>query len=228
MPERPPPATAVVTANDRFKRRSIVVSSNALILAVGIHFAAFALFPRMTAADINVVGPEDLEIIPPPKAPDIPEAPQRIQRPAAPVISEVVVDEQVLPPTDPRQWSREELLRPPAPRARDDSAVPFTAPMTVRPRLLNEREVARALERGYPALLREAGIGGTTLVWFFLDEDGRVLRTQVNATSGYDALDRAALEVAAIMRFSPAMNRNDRVRVWVSVPIRFEVRTPQS
>jgi outer membrane biosynthesis protein TonB len=36
--------------------------------------------------------------------------------------------------------------------------------------------VQRALERNYPPLLRDAGIGGTPVVWFFIDENGRVLK----------------------------------------------------
>jgi periplasmic protein TonB len=101
---------------------------------------------------------------------------------------------------------------------------PVFTPMTVQPELQNRRQVQQTLERTYPPLLRDAGIGGTPTVWFFIDEDGRVLRTQMHESSGHGALDEAALRVAEMMRFSPAMNRDKKVPVWVSIPIVFQAR----
>jgi protein TonB len=108
--------------------------------------------------------------------------------------------------------------------AENIEAAPAFTPMTIRPELKNEAEVARALERAYPPLLRDAGIGGTTIVWFFIDERGTVVKTQLNQTSGYDALDEAALKVANVMKFSPAKNRDQIVRVWVQIPIKFTAK----
>jgi TonB family protein len=117
-------------------------------------------------------------------------------------------------------------LPPPPPRA--DAAQlaerPVFTPMTVPPELRNRREVQQALERSYPALLRDAGIGGTPTVWFFIDEDGRVQRTMLHQSSGHQALDEAALRVAAVMEFAAAINRDRRVPVWVSIPIVFTAR----
>jgi protein TonB len=91
----------------------------------------------------------------------------------------------------------------------------------VKPDIKNREEVQRALQREYPALLRDAGIGGTVLVWFFIDEDGHVVRTLVQESSGYEALDNAALKVAGIIQFTPALNRDKRVPVWISLPVTF-------
>lgn len=98
------------------------------------------------------------------------------------------------------------------------------AVLTTLPRLLNEAELKRELERAYPAFLRDAGIGGEVLVWLLLDENGRVVKTEVKSSSGHAALDEAALRVGELMRFSPARNRDRDVRVWVSVPFRFTTR----
>jgi protein TonB len=84
--------------------------------------------------------------------------------------------------------------------------------------------VGRALEREYPPLLRDAGIGGTVVVYLFIDEEGTVQNTRVNQSSGHTSLDEAALRVGSVMRFSPAMNRDKKVPVWVSLPITFQVR----
>jgi TonB family protein len=98
--------------------------------------------------------------------------------------------------------------------------------MTQRPELQNMVAVRDALIASYPPLLRDAGIGGTVLVWFFIDDEGVVRRTSLSRTSGYAALDEAALAVASIMRFSPARNRDQRVPVWVEIPIVFSLPRP--
>jgi protein TonB len=103
----------------------------------------------------------------------------------------------------------------------DVAAAPTFTPYTVSPELRNRREVGQALVKLYPKLLRESGIGGTVLVWFFIDETGKVRKAQLKEKSGYPALDEAALRVADIMEFTPALNRDRKVAVWVSLPIEF-------
>jgi TonB family protein len=101
--------------------------------------------------------------------------------------------------------------------------VPGFTPMTVRPTLTNVDEVQRALVREYPAVLRDAGIGGVVTVWCFIGTNGIVEQTRVFESSGFEALDAASLNVASVMRFTPAYNRDQIVRVWVQIPIRFQV-----
>ena len=98
--------------------------------------------------------------------------------------------------------------------------------MTVRPEIKNRREVGEALVRLYPPLLRNAGIGGEVVVWFFLSEEGTVLDRRVSQSSGYTQFDEAALEVADVFRFTPALNRDRIVQVWIQLPITFQVQTP--
>jgi protein TonB len=99
-------------------------------------------------------------------------------------------------------------------------------PMTQQPMLKNVAEVERALQRLYPPLLRDAGVGGSTIMWFLIDEQGMVVKTQVFKPSGYKQFDDAAVNVAEVMRFSPAKNHEKVVRVWVQVPITFTARQP--
>ena len=102
-----------------------------------------------------------------------------------------------------------------------DPETPSFTPHTVKPRLINLADVERALIREYPPLLRDAGIGGTVVVWLFIDAEGRVGNTKVDKESGYAQFDEAAREVGSIMRFTPAQNRDLKVPVWVSIPITF-------
>lgn len=107
---------------------------------------------------------------------------------------------------------------------RDLSQKPAFTPFTVGPDIKNRQEVARAMEENYPPLLREAGIGGTATIWFFLDETGAVQSVQVNESSGHPALDDAAMRVAEAVEFTPALNREEAVPVWISLPITFTTR----
>ena len=110
-------------------------------------------------------------------------------------------------------------------RPEDRAAIeagPVFTPMTVRPEILNASEVQAALVREYPPILRDAGIGGTVVVWYYISETGQVLNARVSEGSGQAELDAASLRVAAVFQFSPAMNRDRPVSVWIPIPITFD------
>ena len=57
----------------------------------------------------------------------------------------------------------------------------------------------------------------------FVDEQGKAARSQIHTSSGYPALDNAAAQIVEQMEFSPAMNRDKPVGVWIAQPIDFSV-----
>jgi protein TonB len=216
------------SANDRFKKGFAKWFWGSLAFATVVHFLIFAFWPTMSAADVSMDAIE-LEAVELPPEIEIPPPPAAIARPATPVVSaDADVEEDItIAPTTFAENPIEELPPPPsgtAAAAEDLSAAPTFTPYTVSPELKNRAEVGRALERNYPPLLRDAGIGGTVLVWFFIDETGRVVKTQVNRSSGHRALDDAALLVANEMVFIPAQNRDKKVPVWVALPIVFKTK----
>ena len=215
------------TANDRFHESFARILWECIILATVLHLALFDLWPEMRAADISYSAPELTAIELPPEI-EIPEAPKAIARPAVPVIATGDVDEDItIAPTTFESNPVTTLPPPPSLEEspyHDISEAPTFTPFTVRPEIKNRFEIEQTLEREYPPLLREAGIGGSVQVWFFLDESGKVVKTQVAQTSGHLALDQAALSVANIARFTPALNRDKRVPVWISLPITFATR----
>jgi len=215
------------SANDRFRMGFGKWFWGSLALATIIHFLIFGLWPTMSAADVSMNAVE-LEAVELPPEIEIPPPPAAIARPATPVVSaDADVEEDItIAPTTFAENPIEDLPPPPTATtvAEDISAAPTFTPYTVSPELKNRTEVARALERNYPPLLRDAGVGGTVLVWFFIDETGRVVKTQLNQSSGYQALDDAALRVANVMVFSPAQNRDRKVPVWVALPIVFKTK----
>jgi TonB family protein len=214
------------TANDQFKRGFGDWFWYSIAVAAVFHFVMFAFWPEMTAADYAGRSDELTAIDLPPEV-TIPPPPEQIARPATPVVSATDIDDDItIAPTTFDANPIENLPPPPTASSGDGdiSRAPTFTPMTVRPELRNQAEVQRALVRNYPPLLRDAGIGGTPVMWFFIDENGRVLRTQLSRSSGYPALDEAANNVAQIMQFSPALNRDRRVQVWVEIPIVFTAR----
>jgi len=52
----------------------------------------------------------------------------------------------------------------------------------------------------------------------------KIVDRRVSQSSGHTQLDEAALRVADVFRFSPALNREMIVRVWIEIPITFHVR----
>jgi periplasmic protein TonB len=111
-----------------------------------------------------------------------------------------------------------------APPQSDLLIAPTFTPYTVAPELKNSAEVQRVLTRNYPPLLRDAGIGGNVLLWFLIDENGKVVKTTLKESSGHAPLDEAAAKVASVMVFSPAINRDRKVPVWVAIPIQFTTK----
>ncbi len=211
------------TENDRFKRSFASWFWGSMIAATVMHFAMFQFWPTLTAEDVSFSS-EELEMIELPPEIEIPPPPQRITRPAVPVMATADIEEDItIAPTTFEDNPVEDLPPPPPEREHDISLAPVFTPMTVRPEIMNVNEVIRAMEREYPAILRDAGIGGRVLVWFFIDEAGTVRDKRIAQTSGHAGLDDAAIKVADIYRFTPALNRDKKVQVWVQFTITFEV-----
>jgi protein TonB len=146
---------------------------------------------------------------PNPAAPPLPELAVLEDEPVVRASLEVP---EVVPTLDPAPWrSTMEYLR----------KAPTFTPYTKQPEITNKGEVAAALRREYPPLLRDAGVGGTSHVWFFLNAEGRLDKVQLNRSSGRRELDDAALRVASVIQFTPAINHDELVPAWISLPISF-------
>ena len=63
---------------------------------------------------------------------------------------------------------------------------------------------------------------GTVKVWFYIDEAGEVVKTQVHTRSGHAALDDAAISIAQKYDFSPAESEGEAIPVWIAFDITFK------
>ena len=216
-------ADKLETENDRFKRSFGSWFWGSMIAATVVHFMLFQFWPTQTAEDVSFTA-EELEMIELPPEIEIPPPPEAISRPATPVMATADIDDDItIAPTTFADNPVEDLPPPPTDGIVDIASAPVFTPMTVRPEIINRGDVQAALMREYPPILRDAGIGGTVEVWFFISEEGRVLDSRVSKSSGQVQFDEAALKVADVVRFSPALNRDQRVQVWIQLPITFQV-----
>jgi len=208
------------TANDRFKEGFGNWFWGGLAVAAVVHFVLFAFWPDMTAADYNITT-ESLEAIDLPEDIEIPPPPEQIPRPATPVISASadISEDITIAPTTFEDNPIEDL--PPPPPSDNAALAEYQAfsPSMVRPEVRDRAALQRALQRFYPAILKDAGIGGTTVLTLFIDEQGAVQQASVARSSGHSQLDDAAMRVVDMISFTPAMNRDRAVKVRINIPV---------
>lgn len=80
----------------------------------------------------------------------------------------------------------------------------------------------------YPPALLEQGIEGRVVLRLYVDAQGKLLAdsTRIAESSGYPALDSAAVQGAASLRFSPALRRGRPVSAPFLQPVHF--RNPRN
>ena len=214
-------ARQFITAHEVFKRGSRTRGALGILAAVAIHASLFAFLPPFESAAF-ASGPEITTVLELPPEIIVPPPPEAIVRPASPrLTTHSVPDEATIGvvPFDDGRWR----AAPP-----DPTGPPVEGPRWIDrdqdPRLLNGDEITRELERLYPPLLKDAGVGGVVVLWLFVRGDGQAARAQVHSSSGYPALDDAARRVADRMRFEPAQSRDRAVAVWIQLPVKFSTR----
>lgn len=76
----------------------------------------------------------------------------------------------------------------------------------------------------YPSLSRRAGEQGRVLLRVHVAAAGTALEVTLHKTSGFERLDRAALETVKQWKFVPARQGDKPVDAWVIVPIQFNLK----
>lgn len=76
----------------------------------------------------------------------------------------------------------------------------------------------------YPAVARRRGFQGNVVLEVLVGPVGNVIELHVLSSSGYPILDRAAKSSVKNWTFEPGMRGQEKVEMWVRVPIRFELK----
>jgi TonB family protein len=105
----------------------------------------------------------------------------------------------------------------------DHNAAPPVTPAEEPPVAINPVSPVR-----YPSALLEQGIEGRVLLRLYVDSAGRVIpdSTRVAESSGYPALDSAAVVGSPELRFSPALLQGRPIAAPFLQPVQF--RNPRS
>jgi len=120
---------------------------------------------------------------------------------------------------------------PPAPAAAPLDAAPLTAapvptapPVTVEvvpPRF--DAAYLRNPAPAYPAASRRRGEQGRVVLRVLVSANGEARTVEVRTSSGFEALDRTAVETVRQWRFVPARLGATPVDAWVVVPLAFSL-----
>lgn len=215
------------TENERLKVRFRSLFWLSLLAATVVHYLVLAYWPEMRAGDVSF-GVEESTLVEIPGAFEIPPPPADLPRPQVPLLStDLELDpEQTIGSVRFEDNPARTMPEPPTGSGTVSvSDAPTFTPYEVRPEFRNPTDYGRALERAYPPMLKDAGIGGTVVLWVFINEAGEVENTRITQSSGYEQLDRVAEQVMReVARFTPALNRDQRVSVWIQVPVTFQTR----
>ena len=76
----------------------------------------------------------------------------------------------------------------------------------------------------YPKIARIRGYQGNVMLDVLVNKNGTVGDLKVIKSSGYPLLDRAAKSSVKNWLFEPGMVGKEKVKMWVRVPIRFELK----
>lgn len=76
----------------------------------------------------------------------------------------------------------------------------------------------------YPALSQRMGEQGEVVLRVQVSAAGKALAVELAKPSGFERLDRAAMQTVSTWRFVPAMVDGQAQAAWFDVPVRFELR----
>ena len=115
---------------------------------------------------------------------------------------------------------------PPAPPVEAPPAEDFAYELAVlerQPSLSNQGTIASVMERLYPRILQDAGIGGTVVMQFVIEPDGTVDMSSVKVIdSPHEQLSDASSQAVERVRFRPGRYKGENVRVLIQMPITWQ------
>jgi periplasmic protein TonB len=220
-------------------RRKLVVAGGVVLLHVG---ALWALQSGLLHRVTEVFVPVEIvtEIItppvarpeppaarpepPPPKPAKAPEPPRHVvvhKAPPPPAPKLVAAPE--LPPASNAPTGIAEPQPAPPPVTAPVAAAPAPPPATPRVELpVSDADYLHNPKPAYPPASRRLGEKGKVVLRVLIGVDGTAQDATVLQSSGYDRLDRTALQAVRQWRYVPGKRGGVPEPMWVKVPINFD------
>lgn len=81
----------------------------------------------------------------------------------------------------------------------------------------------RKVEPEYPAIGREGGVEGTVGLMVYVGPDGLVKNVIITQPMEIEAFNQAAVDAAWECTFTPALQNNKPIGVWIAMPMHFKL-----
>lgn len=117
---------------------------------------------------------------------------------------------------------------PPEPVPVEEPPPPPPAPPAPPAPIIPPNFVAAYLDNpapAYPIASKRMGESGKVMLRVLVNPEGRAETVDVQTSSGYARLDRAAVEAVRKWKFVPAKQGDRSLAAWVLVPLNFELKT---
>ena len=176
----------------------------------------FYFFPRFLGEGerINFTVIDEIETFDIPQTEQI-KIPEPPARPSVPIASEdEFFDEDItIEDTDFDDFDDWDTPPPPPSEGPNVKFIPYDKP----PRAIIQ------IKPIYPEIAQEAGIEGTIYIQFFIDKKGNVKEAYVLKGIPNTGLDESALKAVKRSKWKPAQQRDKKVGVWQTIPVKFEL-----
>ena len=190
-----------------------------VILTIVLHIVLiYALLHGLARKIVNIVAPpletKIIEEIKPPQPEKPPPPPPKLAAPPPPFIPPPEVNIQ-MPIQPPPTITAAPTPPPPAPVV--IAPTPPT-PAPVAPVRTPPVVLASSCEKPeYPSASRRANETGTVLLSFLIDQNGKVIDSKVERSSGFRRLDEAAKAGLGLCKFRPATVNGAPVQAWARI-----------
>ena len=177
----------------------------------------FYVFPRALgeAEKTEYIIKDEIETFDIPQTEQI-EIPEPPAKPSVPIASEddFLDEDYDIFDTDFDDWGDWE-----APPSDDSGDVEFVAFDKAPKAIITIQENVE-----YPDIAKSMGVEGTVFVKFYIDKKGNVDPNKISIIKGIPALNEAAIAAVKKSKWKPAQQRDMRVGVYQTIPIKFELK----
>jgi protein TonB len=212
----------------RLRVRGAVVGTVIVLHLLGLWALQAGLLHRVVSWVVPVMAVSDaVDVPPPPPAKPLPRPATTVSPPPAAAVATSAPELPLAVPAASAPVASAPIGLP-APSPVQNSApaapAPVTATPTPSPKIALPSTQADYLNNpkpAYPALSRRLGEQGRAVVRVLIGADGLPQKAELHTSSGFERLDRAALDTVMRWRYVPGKRGDVPEAMWFNVPLNF-------